>query len=212
MNLRFHPGPIELKHMMDDGELGRILLARASFGHDLRQWRPGTDYRRSYSARAELGGGILLDAIHEIDELLWLLGEARSVSAELAHVSDLEVDVEDAALATVAFASGALAALDLNFFEPAYRRSCLLVGSDAVAEWDWVRGSVVVRDADENRREIPCAAEAQDTYRAELADFFEAVEGDRQPVTTIADGVAAVEVVEAARRSAAEGQRVGLGD
>lgn len=210
MNLRFHAGPIALKRLVEEGELGRILFARACFGQDLRLWRPGTDYRQTYSARAALGGGILLDAIHEIDELLWLLGPARSVSAELAHASDLEIDVEDLALAAVGFESGALGALDLNFFEPAYRRSCLLVGLQAVADWDWVRGTVAVRYRNEKVSEFPAATDPEDAYRAELSDFIGAVEDDRLPRTTLAEGVAAVEVVEAAKRSAAEGRRIEL--
>jgi predicted dehydrogenase len=209
MNLRFHPGPVALRRLVEAGELGPVHLARASFGYDLRRWRPGTDYRRSYSAQAKLGGGILLDAIHELDELLWLLGPAAWVSAELAHLSDLEIDVEDTAVAMIGFASGALATLDLNFFEPAYRRGCLLAGANAVAEWDWARETVVVR-AGEDRRELPAGIDVQDTYRAELADFLEAAATGGRPRTTAEDGVAAVELVEAARRSAAEGRRVEL--
>jgi predicted dehydrogenase len=209
MNLRFHAGPIALKRLVQEGELGRVLFARASYGYDLRLWRPGTDYREGYSARAELGGGILLDAIHEVDELLWLLGPARSVSAELAQVSDLEIDVEDLALADVTFESGALGTLDLNFIEPAYRRTCLVVGAEAVAEWDWVRGTVEVRGRD-GRSELPGSTEPEDAYRAELDDFIEAVKGSSAPRTTLADGAAAVQLVDAAKRSAAEGRRVEL--
>jgi predicted dehydrogenase len=210
MNLRFHPGPLALKRLVEEGELGRVLFGRASYGYDLRRWRPGTDYRQSYSARAELGGGILADAIHEVDELLWLLGPADTVSAQLAKVSDLEIDVEDLALLELRFASGALGSLDLNFFEPRYRRSCLLAGSDAVAVWDWVRGTVEVSDGEGNVRELPAAAEPEEGYRAELEDFFAAAGGDGAPRTTIAEGLAAVEVVEAARRSSSEGRAVEL--
>jgi predicted dehydrogenase len=210
MNLRFHPGPVALKRLVEEGELGRVLFARASYGYDLSLWRPDTDYREGYSARAELGGGILLDAIHEVDELLWLLGPARSVSAKLAHVSDLEIDVEDVALAALGFESGAIGTLDLNFIEPSYRRTCLVVGSEAVAEWDLVRGTVEVRGRDDRLSEHPATTEPEDAYRAELADFLNAVVSGTEPRATLAEGAAAVELVDAAKRSAAEGSRVEL--
>jgi predicted dehydrogenase len=210
MNLRFHPGPVALKRLVEEGKLGRIMFARASFGYDLRLWRPDTDYREGYSAQAALGGGILLDAIHEVDELLWLLGPAGSVTAELARASDLEIDVEDIALAAFRFDSGALAALDVNFLEPAYRRSCLLVGSEGVAEWVWVRETVEVRDRDGKVDELPAPAGMEDAYRAELTDFFDAVVEGRPPRTTPAEGAAAVAIVDAAKRSAAEGRRIEL--
>ena len=82
MNLRFHPGVIELKGLVERGELGDPRLAQSYMGYALPLWRPHADYRRSYSARAELGGGIVWDAIHELDYLLWILGPIASVTAE----------------------------------------------------------------------------------------------------------------------------------
>ena len=200
MNLRFHRGILGLRDLLS--ELGELRFARSSFGYDLRLWRPGTDYRSSYSARAALGGGILLDAIHELDYLLWLLGPVESVAAELDRVSDLEIDVEDTALLSLRFASGALGAVDLNFVEPSYRRECLLVGSDAVARWDWNGGEITVRRGDEERT-IDVACDVQETYRAVLEDFL----AGGEPRTSAAEGVDALRVVGAARLAAAKGIR-----
>jgi predicted dehydrogenase len=201
MNLRFHRGILGLRDLLP--ELGPVRLARSSFGYDLRLWRPGTDYRESYSAQAALAGGILLDAIHELDYLLWLLGPVESVGAELAQVSDLEIDVEDTALLSLRFASGALGAVDLNFVEPSYRRECLLVGSEATAAWDWNAGKILVRRGDDERT-VAVACDVQDTYRAVLEDFLSGAE----PRTPVEDGLAALRAVDSARRSAELGQRV----
>ena len=181
---------------------GELRFARSSFGYDLRLWRPGTDYRASYSAQAALGGGILLDAIHELDYLLWLLGPVESVAAELDRVSELEIDVEDTALLSLRFASGALGAVDLNFVEPSYRRECLLVGSSAVAHWDWNRGKITVRRVD-GERTVDVTCDVQETYRAVLEDFL----AGGEPRTSAAAGVDALRVVAAARRAAAYGIR-----
>lgn len=209
MNLRFHPALLRLRTLIAGPDLGPLRYARASYGHDLRRWRPGTDYRRSYSARADLGGGIVLDAVHELDYLLWLVGPVHSVSAEAGHVSPLEVDVEDLAVASLRFESGVLGSLDLNFFEPAYRRSCLLVGDDAVVSWDWVRETIELRGPGGERiQEVGC--DLEDTYREELADFLEAVATGTDPRTTADEGVAALRLAEAIKRSAGTGMRVEL--
>lgn len=202
MNLRFHPGVLELKRLLHDGVLGTVRFVQASFGYDLRLWRPGTDYRQSYSARADLGGGIVLDAIHELDYLLWLIGPVTSVSAEMAKVSDLEIDVEDVAVAALRFAGGALGSVDVNFFEPAYRRGCLIVGSHAVARWDWRQATVTIsREADDDEV-IDVRCDLADTYRAEVVDFLAAVQEGRSPRAAIGDGVAAVRLAEEVKRSA----------
>ena len=124
-----------LLELVQSGELGDVRLAKASFGYALPLWRPNRDYRETYSAHRDQGGGVLLDAIHELDDLNLLLGMPSSVSALATRVSDLAIDVEDTVIAHLGYENGAVATVDLNFFEPAYRRGCLLVGSDASAAW-----------------------------------------------------------------------------
>jgi predicted dehydrogenase len=94
-NLRFNPGIRMLKQFVEEGVAGRILWARAEVAQYLPDWRPWQDYRQSYTARQELGGGIILDASHEIDYVLWLLGPPRELTCMAGKVSGLEVNVED---------------------------------------------------------------------------------------------------------------------
>ena len=192
------------------GRSGTIRLAQASFGYDLRLWRPDADYRHGYSARADLGGGIVLDAIHELDYLLSLLGPVATVTAETAQLSDLEIDVEDVAVAILRFESGALGVADLNFFEPAYRRGCLLVGSDAVARWEWAQGSVTLARNEQPTQAVDVGTDLAQTYKAELDDFLAAVQGDARPRVPAEEGLAAVRVADAIRRSSEAGQRISL--
>jgi predicted dehydrogenase len=211
MNLRFLPALVELERLVRGGSLGEIIRARAWFGYDLRKWRPDHDYRLSYSARAELGGGIVLDAIHEIDYLGWLLGPATAVTAITGHVSDLEIDVEDSASAAIELASGAIASLDLDFVSPVYRRGCVITGSEAVAEWDFNEEAIEVTGAD-GRTRIPAAGGVADTYGAEIAAFLEAVRGDAPPAVSVEEGAASVRLAEAIKRSSAEARRIELRD
>jgi predicted dehydrogenase len=210
MNLRFHPALRVLRGLLADGALGRVLYARVSAGSDLRDWRPGSDYRQSYSARRDLGGGVVRDSIHELDYLTWLLGPAESVSAEVGHVSDLEIDVEDLGLALVRLASGAFASVDLTYLDPVYRRGCLIVGSLASVEWDWTRGTIEVRRVQEKPETIDVSADVALTYVAELEDFVHAVRGGPPPCTSVEEGAATVALAEAVLLAAAEGRRIVL--
>jgi predicted dehydrogenase len=209
MNLRFLGALEAFKALLAAGRLGTPRLAEAVFGYDLRRWRPDSDYRESYSARSELGGGIVLDAVHELDYLLWLLGPIASVAAETDRVSTLEIDVEDVALALLRFRSGAVGTVSLNFFEPAYRRGCVLVGTDAVARWDWGSDEILVRDGDGATDSLP-AGDIEQTYADVVCDFVDAVESGGVPRTSCQEGVEAVRVAEAIKQSASEGRRIAL--
>ncbi len=209
MNLRFHPGVRALRSILRERTIGRPLRCSIWCGSWLPGWRPGADYRDAYSAHAEQGGGVLLDAIHEIDYLLWLLGSVRRVSALLAHVSPLETDTEDVALLTAELAGGTVAQIGIDYFDQAYHRGCRIVGSEGSVEWSWERGRVEVfaeRGASPEVLRTECDADAM--YRAELSDFLEAIETGRGPATGASEGADALAVVEAARESARTGRAV----
>jgi predicted dehydrogenase len=205
MNLRFHPGVQAVRGAA--GEIGVVWRADAFCGSWLPGWRPGTDYRRSYSAQRALGGGVLLDAIHEIDYLTWILGAPTAVRATVATVSDLELDVEDTALLTLEFGDGALATITLDYLDRAYHRGARLVGASGTIEWDWARELVVVHTDGAEPKQIVAPADAAPTYAAELRAFLDAVAAGDPPPVDAAAGRRALEVVDAARRSAADGGR-----
>jgi predicted dehydrogenase len=83
-HFRFHPVLNQVKALLESGQLGKPLSARAHWGEYLPDWHPWEDYRRSYAARADLGGGVVNTLSHPLDYLRWLLGEVESVSAGLA--------------------------------------------------------------------------------------------------------------------------------
>ena len=207
VNLRFHPAVEGLLELVQSGELGDVRLAKASFGYALPLWRPNRDYRETYSARRDQGGGVLLDAIHELDYLNLLLGLPSSVSALATRVSGLDIDVEDTVIAHLAYDNGAVATVDLNFFEPAYRRGCLLVGSDASAAWDWNEAKIRVRRAGRGDRVIDVSCDLLDTYRGELADFVRSIEEGTEPRGQVRSGLDALRVADAIRASSSSGNR-----
>lgn len=149
-NLRFHPGLRKLKELVEAGTLGRALWARVEAGQYLPDWRPWQDYRQSYTARRDLGGGILLDGSHELDSITWLLGKPLEVMCMAGKVSALEVDVEDCAGVLLRFAGGAQADIHLDFVQRAYSRSCKLVGERGTALWDFTSREVKVFMAETN--------------------------------------------------------------
>lgn len=132
-NMRFHPGVATLREHLPD--IGKIYYARASYGNYLPDMRPNADYRELYCARRETGGGVILDAIHEIDYLTWLLGDADAVSAEAGTLGDLDIDVEDYAALHVRHETGARSEIHLDYLQRYKRRGCEIVGAQGTLVW-----------------------------------------------------------------------------
>lgn len=210
-NLRFLPSLQTFRDVVLGGSVGRPLTIRAEVGQYLPDWRPATDYRKVASARREFGGGALLELSHEIDYVRWIMGEIAEVSALTAHLSDLDIDVEDTAEILLRFESGALGSIHLDMTDRVPRRCCRVVGTEGTATWDGISGEVAIHrpivgsdvlvraDADRNRM-----------YVEELEDMLAAIENRTVPQVSGLDGLRAVEVVAAARKSAADRCSVNL--
>jgi predicted dehydrogenase/RimJ/RimL family protein N-acetyltransferase len=209
MSLREHAGVRALSELVAEGALGRVLRASAWCGSWLPGWRPASDYRTSYSARAELGGGVLLDvAVHELDYMLWLLGPARSVSALTSRVSELEVDVEDVALIALELDCGAVAQVAVDYFDRSYTRGCRIVGARGTVHWSWEQEQLTRVDSAGERTQIAVPSDVEPAYRRQLEHFLAAVATDAPAPVAPAEATAVLAVLDAARVSGREGQRV----
>jgi predicted dehydrogenase len=210
-NLRFLPSLRRVKALLEDKRVGPVRAVRAEFGSYLPDWRPGRDYRDNYAVRAALGGGILLDAIHELDYLGWLFGEAAEVFCAAGHVSDLAGDTEDLAETTLRFESGMLAQVHLDYLQRVYRRNLQIIGDAGVITWDYPTHAVTVRVAESPPETMSVPdGDASDMYLAEMRHFVRCMEGRESPLVDGREGLRSLRLVEAAKVSAAEGRWVTL--
>ncbi len=211
MNLREHPGVRELAALVAAGAVGSILRAAAWCGSWLPGWRPASDYRDSYSARRELGGGVLLDvAVHELDYLLWLAGRASSVSALTRHASELETDVEDVASITLELASGGVAELAVDYVDHAYTRGCRIVGSGGTLHWSWEEQHLTRWDSSGTASERQLRSDVTPTYNRQLERFLTAVSDGAPAPVAATEAQHVLAVLDAARVSSRDGRRVRL--
>lgn len=212
-NLRFYPPLQAMREAVLAGRIGRVLSLRAEVGQYLPEWRPDSDYRRSASARRDLGGGAVLELSHEIDYVRWIAGDVRQVSAQVAKVSDLEIDVEDTAEMIVRFESGAIGSLHLDMVQRPATRTCRIVGTEGVLAWDRASHEVRLTRGDGGAPEIvhpPGDLPANQMYIDELRHFLDVVRFRSEPAVSGADGLRALVIAEAVKTSSRERRVVDL--
>ena len=209
-NLRFHPGLQKVKQLLDEGFIGKVLWAHVEAGQYLPEWRPWQDYRQSYTARRELGGGIILDGSHEIDYVLWLLGRPSELTCMAGKVSALEVNVEDCATILLRFPSGAQADIHLDFVQPTYSRSCLLVGERGKLVWDYTQNRVLVVRPRQEPESIHYEFETNEMYVSEVESFFNSVARKESTGAGLSEAKLTLQVALAARTSAVEKRWISL--
>ncbi len=213
-NMRFHPGLARVKEMIDEGAVGRILAMRVEFGQYLPDWHPQEDYRRGYSARAELGGGVILDAIHEIDYLRWMLGEIEAVACVAGKLSDLDINTEDTAAILFRCSSGAIGEVHLDYVQRTYSRTCHVIGQEGAIRWDYLTGDVTRSCGGGTDREVyhnPPGWEPNQMYLDELRHFLKCLDGEEEPCLDVSEAARVLEGALAAKESAKTARFIPVG-
>lgn len=208
---------LELKRLLDGGELGRPLLAQV----DVCWWRPPEYYSQAPWRTQPPGGGVLMNqALHSVDLLVWLLGPAAEVAAingNLAH----DLVCEDSSVAAVRFRSGALGSIVATTATPP--------GSPATLRLFTDRGAVELDHAVITRWDMPGVPRPEATehivsgaadpaaigiagHLAQWRDVLAAMREGRQPAISLADGLDVVELIDAIYVADATGTRQRVGE
>lgn len=91
-NLRFLDSIVKVKELIGKERINEVNVYCGSY---LPDWRPTLDYRKVYSANKELGGGVHIDLIHELDYVYWLFGEPLERRALFSNTSSLGISAFD---------------------------------------------------------------------------------------------------------------------
>lgn len=177
-NMRFHSAFMFMKQFLKNGALGKIHRIHLSFDYYLPFWRPQADYAKSYAAKKEWGGGIVLDDIHEFDLLFWLLKEHEVSSHQIfRHQSGaLPIETEDQALGVFEFKNGVLGSVFCGYLSQRYHREARIVGERGTLSWNGEENKVY-RETKEKREVLFSGAstDAEEMYKKELSYFLERV-------------------------------------
>jgi predicted dehydrogenase len=203
-NLRFHPPIEKLKRLVDDAVIGKVQWAQFHAASYLPEWRPWQDYRKSYTARRELGGGILLDGSHEIDYVTWLLGKPKELACMAGRVSELEVDTEDCATMLLAFPGGERADVHVDFVQRSYCRCCTLAGPEGKLDWDFTENAIRITRPSAECERVQFDCEVNEMYVAEIRHFLECAETGLRPRCGLEESILTLQIALAARRAAEE--------
>jgi len=208
-NMRFHPGLMKVKGLLDQEAIGRVVAARVEVGQYLPDWHPEEDYRKGYSAQRSMGGGIILDAIHEIDYVRWMLGEVEQVACFAGKLSHLEIETEDTAALLLRFSSGSIGEVHLDYIQRDRSRTCHMIGDEGTLRWDYSAGEVRWYSAKTQEWKAypnPPGWEPNQMYLDEMRHFLHCLAGKDDPTLDIFQGKRVLEIALAAKSSAMTGR------
>lgn len=189
---RFHPALQAAARLLSEGAIGRPVAARAHWGEYLPNWHPWEDYRQGYSARADLGGGVVLTLCHPLDYLGWLLGKPKLAWACTDTLGDLGISTEDVAEIGLRFPNGALGSVHLDYVQQPATHYFEIVGTQGTLRWNNAEGVLQAYRVNEAAWENfapPSGFERNWMFVEEMRHFMAIVRGEAIPCCTLDDGV-----------------------
>jgi predicted dehydrogenase len=191
--------------------IGRLITVRIVFGEHLPGWHPYEDYRAMHVSRRDLGGGVLLSQIHDLDGVYALFGVPRRVFAIGGHLSDLDVDVEDTASVVMEVVVDGRALpvhVHQDYLQRPPRRTYQVFGENGRIAVDFNGLTLERVDARGQVAETHSfrGLERNQLFRDELAHFLACVRGDEKPLVSARDAMHSLRMALAARASLETGR------
>jgi len=203
---RFHPVMKFVYSLLMQNRIGLLMGARLVNGEYMPGWHPYEDYRNSYAARRELGGGALVTQIHDFDYALWFFGLPTQVFTVGGHLSSLDIDVEDSTQTLLSFENNGRiipVSIALDYLQWPPSRGFSIVGEHGRIDCDLINNVVTVSDrllGKSERHEFPHLIR-NDVFVEELCNFLDFAAGKSEPAVGLRGGMASLKVALAARDS-----------
>lgn len=169
-----------IQYIKNNVNLGKVLSVRCISSSYLPDWRPGTDYKDSYSAHKELGGGVSTDLIHEWDYIQYLFGSPIKIMCMSGKISSLEINSEDYAC-YIAEYRDKIVELHLDYFGREPIRQIMLIMQDETIIGDLVRGTISKLKSGD----IIDFNETRDDYQKKELEYFLSLIKDEHSINYI---------------------------
>lgn len=171
--LRYSAVLQDLKGRLRDEKVYSVRAISSSY---LPDWRTGVDYRHVYSAHKNMGGGVTLDLIHELDYVVWLFGIPDWSYHLCGKFSELEIDSDDLSVYLLKYPDKAVE-IHTDYFGRESVRKIEIYCRDYVMEADLIHNTLKYMYGKGNTESVNMTE--NDVYLQEMKAFFDMIEGQR---------------------------------
>jgi UDP-N-acetyl-2-amino-2-deoxyglucuronate dehydrogenase len=213
---RFRPVVQELKRLMDEGRFGKLSHANATV-----RWNRNQAYydQAPWRGTKALDGGVLMNqAIHNIDLLIWLMGDVEEVYS-MSATRLRNIEAEDVSTGVVRFKNGALGVVEaattiypknleesLSIFG---ETGTAIIGGTTATQFNHLAiQSLNDEETDAIIEKVKANPLEKSGHQCIIEDMIQAIQEDREPIVNGEDGKRALQLVLAFYESAEKKQRV----
>lgn len=176
-NLRFLDSIIEIKNIIKTERINEVNVYCGSY---LPEWRPNMDFRKVYSAHKELGGGVHIDLIHELDYIYWLWSEPLEMKSFFSNKSSLNITSFDYANYLWNYKDFSVSII-LNYYRKDSKRTLEVITDSGTYLVNLLENTITKNGAIiySSAQRIP------DTYKSQMSYFVDSVLHSKESFNTV---------------------------
>jgi len=191
-NLRFHPLLQQLRSIVSNSP--KVISVNIYIGSYLPDWRSTIDYRQSYSAFTEQGGGVLRDLSHELDYIQWIFGDWKCLTARGGKFSDLEIKSDDVYSILMETERAYLVSIHMNYLNRTPHREIIVNTVDQTIQLDLIQNSMTI-----NGHQTVIQNNRDSTY---ITEHKAMLAGDGSTLCTLEEASQTLQTIEMAEKAA----------
>lgn len=196
-NLRFNESIKKIKSLIEEKAIGKIFSVKVECGTYLPDWHPYEDYKKGYAARDDLGGGVVLTCIHEIDYLYWFFGDVKEVFSLTGKYSNLKIKADDLATIILKFKNNIIGEVHLDYFQRPGIRSCKIIGEKGTIYWNSIDNEVKLYNVNEKKWIKKYGRKKYDKnqeYVDEIIHFLDCVNKNKKSLNDLKQGIETLQI------------------
>ena len=187
--MRYHPLIKMIKSFIESGKIGELIYLKSHWGEYLPDWHPWEDYRESYASNSDMGGGPALTLSHDIDLILWLVGnEIKEVKRLDNCASNLQLSTEHGADFLFSFENNVTASAHLDFFQKPPERYLKIIGTEGTLSFNYYKNELWYSGHDGDHEVFnEVNFDRNQLFMSELNDFIETIDSKKSSPIPIED-------------------------
>ena len=202
---RYHPLIAKAKQFISAGKIGKPIVATFTVFSDVTTWHGYEDWRTLYAVRQDLGGGVLLTEIHEIDLAYWFFGLPTGVHCTGGNRGTEKLDVEDTVQLTLLYDAFSVQ-ITLCFMHKKRMRHFHIAGTEGALSWNEENNKLILSSFTEASEEFTAPSFTNDSMFIAQAKHFLSGWDMKDSAASLSAAGASLAIVEAARNSMQSGK------
>jgi len=196
---RFNPLILKTKELIENSSIGNILFVNFNIYSDLRQWHKYEDWKSLYAVNKNLGGGVLLTEIHEIDFIYWFFGIPNSLFASGGNYSQYDLDVEDTVNLILNYDMFSVQ-LNLCFLRSETQRNFCITGEKGSLSWNDNNNELICKVNNDSKKVYKNDLTNDDMFFLQAKKFINSWDNN-ETINSLNSAEFSLKIVESAKKS-----------